>query len=124
MRQANNMKIAVAGTGYVGLVTGVALANAGHHVTCVDVDEHKIQLMKQGISPIYEPDLEPLMQKNKERLSYTTDYASAYQDAQAIFVGVGTPERGIFHSGGAIFSFQSGTISMLINCFLASSSER
>lgn len=93
MRQANNMKIAVAGTGYVGLVTGVALANAGHHVTCVDVDEHKIQLMKQGISPIYEPDLEPLMQKNKERLSYTTDYASAYQDAQAIFVGVGTPEK-------------------------------
>lgn len=88
------MKIAVAGTGYVGLVAGVCFAEKGHHVTCVDVDEAKVKLMESGVSPIYEADLEELMQKNyKEgRLHYTTDYASAYRDADAIFIGVGTPE--------------------------------
>ena len=68
------MKIAVAGTGYVGLVTGVCLASKGHHVTCVDVNEEKIELLKQGKSPIYEADLEELMAAHKERLIYTTDY--------------------------------------------------
>ena len=87
------MKIAVAGTGYVGLVTGVALAHVGHNVTCVDVNEEKIKTMKKGISPIYEEGLEDLMRKNKDRLTYTTDYKSAYSDADVIFVGVGTPER-------------------------------
>lgn len=87
------MKIAVAGTGYVGLVTGVALANIGHNVTCVDIDENKINLMKSGISPIYEQDLEDLMYKNKERLNYTTDYKMAYSEADVIFIGVGTPEK-------------------------------
>jgi len=87
------MKIAVAGTGYVGLVTGVAFAHVGHNVTCVDVDENKVNLMKKGISPIYEDGLEELMQKNSERLIYTTDYKSAYSDADVIFIGVGTPER-------------------------------
>ena len=57
------VKIAVAGTGYVGLVTGVALANIGHNVTCVDIDEKKIEKMRSGISPIYEQGLEELMQK-------------------------------------------------------------
>ena len=71
------MKIAVAGTGYVGLVTGVALAHIGHDVTCVDIDENKISLMRQGISPIYEENLEELMNENKERLTYTTDYKEA-----------------------------------------------
>ena len=87
------MKIAVAGTGYVGLVTGVALANIGHNVTCVDIDENKIEIMKKGISPIYEAGLEELMQKNSERLNYTTDYKNAYKDADVIIIGVGTPER-------------------------------
>ena len=88
-------KIAVAGTGYVGLVAGVCFADVGHQVTCVDIDENKIKLMKQGISPIYEQDLEGLMQKNYAagRLHYTTDYKSAYRDADAIFIGVGTPEQ-------------------------------
>lgn len=88
-------KIAVAGTGYVGLVAGVCFAEAGHQVTCVDIDEQKINLMKQGISPIYEADLEVLMRKNyiAGRLNYTTDYASTYKDADAIFIGVGTPEQ-------------------------------
>lgn len=88
------MKIAVAGTGYVGLVAGVCFAQQGYDVTCVDVDEKKIEMMRQGISPIYEDGLEELMQKNNERgtLHYTTDYADAYRDADAIFIGVGTPE--------------------------------
>ena len=73
------MKIAVAGTGYVGLVTGTCLAEVGHCVTCVDVDEAKIKLMESGVSPIYEDGLEELMQKNYAagRLSYTTDYKAA-----------------------------------------------
>lgn len=87
------MKIAVAGTGYVGLVTGVALSNIGHNVTCVDIDEKKIETMKKSISPIYEQGLEELMQKNSERLTYTTDYKSAYKNAEVIIIGVGTPER-------------------------------
>lgn len=87
------MKIAIAGTGYVGLVTGVCLAETGHHVTCVDVDTNKIEQMKKGISPIYEPGLEELMQKNQDKLTYTTDYAAAYHDADVIFIGVGTPEK-------------------------------
>ena len=89
------MKIAVAGTGYVGLVAGVCFAEKGHNVVCVDVDENKVEMMKSGKSPIYEQDLEELMQKNyKEgRIDYTTDYKSAYKDADAIFIGVGTPEQ-------------------------------
>ena len=87
------MKIAVAGTGYVGLVTGVCLAEHGHLVTCVDVDEKKVELMKKGVSPIYEEGLPELMVKNMERLTFTTDYASAYRDAEVIFIAVGTPEK-------------------------------
>ena len=87
------MKIAVAGTGYVGLVTGVCLAEHGHQVTCVDIDEQKIAKMQQGLSPIYEPGLEELMHKNRDRLVFTTDFSSAYADAEVIFIGVGTPEK-------------------------------
>lgn len=88
------MKIAVAGTGYVGLVAGVCFAEVGHDVTCVDVDEKKVEIMRQGISPIYEEGLEELMRKNNARgnLHFTTDYREAYRDAQAVFIGVGTPE--------------------------------
>lgn len=87
------MKIAVAGTGYVGLVTGVCLAEHKHEVTCVDVDEKKIKVMQQGISPIYEKGLPELMKKNMDRLTFTTDYKRAYADAEVIFIGVGTPEK-------------------------------
>lgn len=89
------MQIAVAGTGYVGLVAGVCFAEVGHNVMCVDVDEKKVELMKSGVCPIYEQDLEELMQKNyrEGRLDYTTDYAKAYRNADAIFIGVGTPEK-------------------------------
>lgn len=89
------MKISVAGTGYVGLVAGVCFAEVGHTVTCVDVDEQKIQAMQRGHSPIFEADLEELMQKNLAagRLFFTTDYRAAYAEAEAIFIGVGTPEQ-------------------------------
>ncbi|CAM3923769.1 UDP-glucose dehydrogenase family protein [Mesobacillus zeae] len=88
-------KIAVAGTGYVGLVAGVCFAEVGHQVTCVDIDEKKVDLMKSGVSPIYEAGLEELMQMNYAagRIEYTTDYKQAYRDADAIFIGVGTPEQ-------------------------------
>ncbi|MED4224249.1 UDP-glucose/GDP-mannose dehydrogenase family protein [Neobacillus cucumis] len=87
------MNIAVAGTGYVGLVTGVCLAEKGHVVSCVDLDERKVALMSSGISPIYEPNLEDLMRKNMNRLNFTTNYKEAYKDADVIFIGVGTPEK-------------------------------
>ncbi|MBI6060421.1 UDP-glucose dehydrogenase family protein [Clostridium perfringens] len=89
------MKIVVAGTGYVGLVTGACLSEVGHNVTCVDVDEKKVQIMKKGISPIYEPELDELLERNyKEgRLDFTTDYKIAYKNADIVFIGVGTPER-------------------------------
>ena len=88
-------KITVAGTGYVGLVAGVCFAEVGHQVICVDADEEKIKLLKQGISPIYEAGLEELLKKNLAagRIDFTTDYRTAYKDADAIFIGVGTPEQ-------------------------------
>lgn len=89
------MNIVVAGTGYVGLVTGACLSEVGHIVTCVDIDEKKVEIMKQGISPIYEPGLDELLERNykENRLDFTTDYANAYKKADIVFVGVGTPER-------------------------------
>lgn len=87
------MKIAVAGTGYVGLVLGVVLANVGHDVICVDTNEDKINMMKAGKSPIYEEGLEELMEKGKENLTYTSDCKTAYETSDVIFICVGTPER-------------------------------
>lgn len=89
------MNIVVAGTGYVGLVTGACLSEVGHQVTCVDIDEKKVEIMKQGISPIYEPGLDELLERNykENRLDFTTDYANAYKNADIVFIGVGTPER-------------------------------
>lgn len=96
------MKIAVAGTGYVGLVTGVCLASKGHDVTCVDIDEEKVKIMQKGISPIYEQGLSELMTESMENLTFTTDYQNAYKDAEVIFIGVGTPEKS---DGSANLSF-------------------
>ena len=95
MYKMKQYKIVVAGTGYVGLVAGVCFAEKGHNVLCVDVDENKVKLMKKGKCPIYEENLEELMIKNYKagRLDYTTDYKKAYCDADAIFIGVGTPEQ-------------------------------
>jgi len=89
------LKIVVAGTGYVGLVTGTCLSEVGHSVICVDIDENKVEDMKKGISPIYEPGLDELLKRNHDegRLNFTIDYKNAYKDADLVFIGVGTPER-------------------------------
>jgi len=89
------MKIAMIGTGYVGLVSGVCLSDFGHEVTCVDRDEAKVARLLKGEVPIYEPGLEQLMAKNVAagRLSFTGDLAAAVAGADAVFIAVGTPTR-------------------------------
>lgn len=86
-------KIAIAGTGYVGLVTAVCLASKGFSVTCVDVDADKVKAMAAGHCPIYEEGLPELMKEHRNNLTYTTDYRSAYKDADVVYIGVGTPEK-------------------------------
>ena len=87
------MNIAIVGTGYVGLVTGTCFAEMGAHVTCVDVDAQKIQKLKDGIMPIYEPGLEELVKRNVgfERLKFTTDLTEVLDDVEVVFSAVGTP---------------------------------
>lgn len=87
------MNIAVVGTGYVGLVTGTCFAETGNHVICVDIDVNKVQMMKDGKVPIYEPHLDVLFERNirQGRLQFTTDLASAIKDAQIIFLALPTP---------------------------------
>lgn len=88
-------KIAVVGTGYVGLVTGVALSEIGHHVTCIDIDEAKVARMQKGESPIYEPGLDELMKRNIEanRLHFTTSHQEGFVGKDAAYIAVGTPEK-------------------------------
>jgi UDPglucose 6-dehydrogenase len=88
------MKIAVIGTGYVGLVTGTCFAESGNEVTCIDKDVRKIEMLKQGQLPIYEPGLLELVQRNRreDRLHFTTDLAACVGPAQLVFVAVGTPQ--------------------------------
>ena len=87
------MKIAVVGTGYVGLVTGTCLAEVGTDVACIDIDQQKIDNLKKGIMPIYEPGLENLVLRNykKEKLHFTTSLAEGIKDADIAFIAVGTP---------------------------------
>lgn len=87
------MRVTVSGIGYVGLVTGVALSYIGHTVTCVDINEEKIKMLKNGVSPIYEPGLDELMLKVSNKINFTTDYKKAYANSDIIIIGVGTPER-------------------------------
>ncbi|MGR3766043.1 UDP-glucose dehydrogenase family protein [Rossellomorea sp. NS-SX7] len=98
------MNIAVVGTGYVGLVTGTCLSEIGHHVTCIDIDEEKVNRLRRGISPIYEPGLDELMKKNSGagRLFFTTNHSEAFQKAEVIYIAVGTPEK---EDGSANLSF-------------------
>ena len=87
------MRIAVVGTGYVGLVSGTCLAETGVTVTCVDVNNAKIELLNNGGMPIYEPGLAELVTRNREdgRLFFTTSLREALKDADAVFIAVGTP---------------------------------
>ncbi len=89
------MRIAVVGSGYVGLVAGVCFADSGHTVVCVDVDERKIRELQAGRSPIYEPGLEELLEKNvaAERIRFTTDVAETARASDVVFIAVGTPQR-------------------------------
>src|SRR5215469_1275880 len=86
-------RICVVGTGYVGLVTGACFANLGNQVICLDIVPEKITRLQAGELPIYEPGLEPLVQRNVKagRLSFTTNYAEAVGDADFIFIAVNTP---------------------------------
>ena len=85
------MKICVIGTGYVGLVTGVCMADLGNNVTCVDIDRKKISNLKKGVLPIYEPGLDDLLKRNKKRLVFTNSIKEGIADSPIIFIAVGTP---------------------------------
>ncbi|MDZ3952321.1 UDP-glucose/GDP-mannose dehydrogenase family protein [Bacillus thuringiensis] len=89
------MKIAMFGAGYVGLVTGVCLSDVGHEVTCIDIDKKKVEKMKNGLSPIYEPGLEGLMVKNIKagRLFFTTEYQEVMKNVDMVYIAVGTPQQ-------------------------------
>lgn len=85
------MRVAIIGTGYVGLTTGVCLAFIGHSVCCLDTDESKIKALQAGHIPIYEPNLTELLEEAKANLSFTTSYAEAIPGAEVVFIAVGTP---------------------------------
>src|SRR6202158_2822134 len=89
------MRVAMIGTGYVGLVSGACFADFGHQVTCVDKDADKIAALKRGEIPIYEPDLDRLVASNvrEGRLDFSTDLAGPVSEAEAVFIAVGTPSR-------------------------------
>src|SRR6266566_2374329 len=93
MNSIEEMRVTVIGTGYVGLVTGACLAHLGHHVTCMDTDAEKIRVLQDGTVPFYEPDLLELVGEGSAsgRLRFTTSYADAVPDAEAVFICVGTP---------------------------------
>src|SRR5678816_960640 len=88
------MKIAVVGTGYVGLVLGACLSENGNSVVCVDKDESKIAMLEDGKMPIYEPGLEEMVRRNEheERLTFTTDLPAAVRASEIVFIAVGTPQ--------------------------------
>jgi len=106
------MKIAVVGTGYVGLVTGTCFAETGNHVICVDIDAAKVERMKKGEIPIYEPHLDVLFERNikQGRLSFTTNLEEAIRDVQIIFLALPTPPG---EDGSADLSYVLGVASQL-----------
>ncbi|GLK81507.1 UDP-glucose 6-dehydrogenase [Methylopila turkensis] len=89
------MRVTMIGSGYVGLVSGACFADFGHEVTCVDLDQAKIDGLKRGVMPIFEPGLDDLVARNVEagRLTFTTELAPAVKDAAVVFIAVGTPSR-------------------------------
>ena len=89
------MKLCMIGTGYVGLVSGACFSDLGNSVVCVDIDKNKINQLKQGIIPIYEPGLEEIVKKNikNKRLSFSFDFDKSIKDSDIIFICVGTPKK-------------------------------
>ena len=106
------MKITMIGTGYVGLVTGTCFAESGNDVTCIDVDQRKIDRLNDGEIPIYEPGLTELVVRNTKagRLTFTTDYAEGVADSQCIFICVGTPQD---DSGAADLKYVQSACEMM-----------
>src|SRR5688572_631072 len=93
-RERGIVKIAVVGTGYVGLVAGACFAESGNDVVCVDKDAAKVRTLKAGRMPIYEPGLEEIVRRNRQegRLSFTTNLTKAVRDSAIVFIAVGTPQ--------------------------------
>jgi UDPglucose 6-dehydrogenase len=87
------MEIAIIGTGYVGMVTGTCLADLGHSITFVDIDTKKIESLRKGISPIFEPGLAELLEKNQDHITATLDLSQAVHSADLTMITVGTPSR-------------------------------
>src|SRR6476661_6973916 len=89
----HSMKITVVGTGYVGLVTGTCLAETGNHVCCVDIDQRKVEKLRNGIMPIYEPGLEKLFERNlkEDRLSFTTSLQEGIDHGEIVFLALPAP---------------------------------
>src|ERR1700712_4061591 len=108
------MKIAVVGTGYVGLVTGTCFAETGNEVSCVDINVEKVEKMKAGILPIYEPGLEQIFHRNisQNRLHFTTNLAEAIAEAKIIFLALPTPPDG---DGSADLSYVLGAAKDIAN---------
>jgi UDPglucose 6-dehydrogenase len=102
--------IAVIGAGYVGLVTGAGFAELGNDVVCVDIDAERVERLNRGEVPIHEPGLEDVLERNRERLSFTTDLAAAVAESRLLFVAVGTPPT---HSGDADLSAVESVIDAL-----------
>lgn len=89
------MNIAIVGTGYVGLVTGVCLADIGHNVTCIDINKDKVSLLNSGTSPIYEPGLDKLLNKNLflNNLRFTNNYQEGLENVEVVYIAIGTPQK-------------------------------
>ncbi len=107
------MKITITGTGYVGIVTGVCLAEIGHTVTCYDIDKTRIKKLQDCIMPIFEPGLEEMVINNRERLSFISDYKEAYRDSEVVFICVGTPEK---KDGSANLKYVYDAVQQVVDC--------
>ena len=113
------MNLAVIGTGYVGLVAGTCFAETGNDVVCVDIDEEKIAMLKSGKVPIYEPGLEEMVRRNAEdqRLSFTTELASAVKKSEIVFIAVGTPQSATGHANLSYVEATARSIGKAMNGF-------
>ena len=87
------MRVSIAGSGYVGLVSGAGLSDVGHHVVCMDIDEARVEGLQNGVVPIFEPGLDSMLQSNASqgRLEFTSSISRAVEHAEVLFVAVGTP---------------------------------